>query len=1063
VTTIHSFCQRVLAAHPFEAGLHPHFEIDADGTRLEALVDEVVEEALRELETSDLRVSWERLAVAGHGPPMVAEALRLLVAAGAHPADLERDPFDDAAALEVARGLSSDLDAFFGAEKGRLAEVPGAKLAEHAREAVAQLAQRVEDLDPGPSFNDLLLAVDVIDSTALDRLKKWSKVDFGTKETACVEGDTDKVAQAAGRLVARLKPLLGLDVEGFGAARKLLFSLLTEVESRCTVRGLATFADLLEKTARLFEEHDDICRTERRRMDQLLVDEFQDTDDVQCRIVACLALEGPEDERPGLFVVGDPKQSIYAWRSADLAAYDAFVDLLVARDGVRGPLTRNFRSVRPILDEVERVVRPVMHREPGFQPSFEVLEATGERVDSPGFDHLPWSAVEHWVCWHENEDGVLWRDKQKQGPTISLEARAIAHDIRRLHDEAGVRFGDVAVLLRATTKQGEILEAFRELGVPFEVAREREYFRKREIIETAALVRAILEPADTLALLTVIRSDAVGVPDVALAPLFDAGLPTASATLSGADESALAEVRRVVKTAALAVEEAPGSDQLPLWQDALTAALENLAQLRRSMRSDPPDIFVERLRTLWLAEVSAGARHLGRFRQSRLESLYADLEQTLSRGSGGGAELARFLRRAVEEGREAPSASEPDREADAVHVMTIYGAKGLDFEHVYLVQIQKRTGAFGSLPAAVLRRFEGLAELSLFGWSTPSFQRAEDCRELQARAERVRLLYVAMTRAKQRLVVSGGWSEPGETIDPLQASTLADLVAHRGDPEVIRDLIERGVDREAGVDPGVSWVIPALAEFPDPDSEHRHGGGPSVVGDDVVAADAEAIASARLRANRRMDQPWTVAASDAAHRSLDRMETEFEEDDGAARPRMGRSAAAAIGTAVHHLFETIDLEGDLGIQVGERRQALIDEAAAGLDPDEAQEVEGRLGRLIDRLPTSRLLRRLSELAPTIVARELPVLLRPTLEDGTSVISGAVDLVYSDPSDDHLVIADYKTDQAESDAEIAGRVEKYRPQLETYARALEEALSLEKTPRCELWFLHADRIVRLTDT
>jgi ATP-dependent helicase/nuclease subunit A len=414
----------------------------------------------------------------------------------------------------------------------------------------------------------------------------------------------------------------------------------------------------------------------------------------------------------------------------------------------------------------------------------------------------------------------------------------------------------------------------------------------------------------------------------------------------------------------------------------------------------------------------------------------------------------------VEEGREAPSASEPDREADAVHVMTIYGAKGLDFEHVYLAQINKRTGAFGSSPAAVLRRFEGLAELSLFGWSTPSFQRAEDCRELQARAERVRLLYVAMTRAKQRLVVSGGWSEPGETIDPLQASTLADLVAHRGDPEVIRDLIERGVDREAGMDPGVSWVIPALAEFPDPDSEHRHGGCPLVVGDDVVTADAEAIAAARLRAHRRMDQPWTAAASDAAQRSLDRMETEFEEDDGAARPRVGRSAAAAIGTAVHHLFETIDLACDLDIQVGERRQALIDAAAAGLEPDEAQEVEGRLERLMDRLPTSQLLRRLSELAPTIVARELPVLLRPSVNDGTSVISGAVDLVYRDPSDGCVVIADYKTDRAENDAEIAGRVEKYRPQLETYARALEEALSLEHTPHRELWFLQADRIVRL---
>ena len=88
----------------------------------------------------------------------------------------------------------------------------------------------------------------------------------------------------------------------------------------------------------------------------------------------------------------------------------------------------------------------------------------------------------------------------------------------------------------------------------------------------------------------------------------------------------------------------------------------------------------------------------------------AELESTLSRGRGGAAEVARFLRRSVEEGREAPTVSEPDRDSDAVHVMTIYGAKGLDFEHVYLAQIHKETGSFGT-PEAVLHRVDGVAEL----------------------------------------------------------------------------------------------------------------------------------------------------------------------------------------------------------------------------------------------------------------------------------------------------------------------------------------------------------------
>lgn len=1059
VTTIHSFCQRVLAAHPFEVGLHPHFEIDADGSVLEALVDEVVEEALRELDQSPSRGDWERLAVRDVGPARVAEALRLLVEAGAQPGDFEREPFDEATAMAVAGELSTDLADFFAVEDGRLVTVARNAAAEKARAALQTLADELDRLQDRVAFLDLLEAVTVIEDAHLKRFGEWSRKKFTQGERGALGDATDEVAVISGRLANRLKPLLGLDIEGFAAARRVLALLLTEIEYRRRTRGIATFSDLLSSTALLFEGHDEICRAERRRMDQLLVDEFQDTDDVQCRIVARLALDGPEDERPGLFVVGDPKQSIYAWRSADLAAYDAFVDGLLARGGVRGPLTRNFRSVRPILDEVERVVAPVMHREPGFQPSFEALEATGELVSSPGFNHLPWSAVEHWVTWPRGEDGVPSPIKAGVQAITELEARAIAVDIRRLHDEAGVRFGDIAVLLRATTKQGEILEAFREMGVPFDVAREREYFQQREIIEAAALVRTVLEPADALALLTVIRSDSVGVPDVALAPLWDAGLPGVVSRLGGDDDAVPGEVREVIRAASAETEEGPGSDLVPHWPNALVGALENLAELRRSMRDDPPDDFVEKMRTLWLAEVSAGARHLGRFRQSRLDSFYAGLEQTLRRSAGGSAELARFLRRAVEEGREAPSVSEPDREADAVHVMTIYGAKGLDFEHVYLAQIHKTTGGFGS-SSAVLRRFEGAAELSLFGWSTPNFVRAEDRRELQAGAERVRLLYVAMTRAKRRLVVSGGWAAPGEIVDPLSASNLADLIAHRGDPEVIGDLIERGVHREAGTDPCVSWVIPVLDDLQGVAGAPLEGGGLRIDEDEIVEADAVAIATARRAAGERMAGRWTSPASDAAHRSAPWMETEVEEETANLRSSGGRSAAAAVGTAVHNLLENLNLESELAGQVAEMGRAAIDDAVAGLDPGSVQLASERLGKLLIDLTGSESLRRLQELAPAVIARELPVFLRPSDTSGTSVVSGAVDLVYGDPDDGRLVVADYKTDRVEGD-DITRRVEKYRPQLEIYADALEEALDLDHRPHTELWFLHPDRIVRLS--
>ena len=286
---------------------------------------------------------------------------------------------------------STICSAFLDADDGRLSELKAAPAAIRTVGVLTEVAGRLDEAGAEVSFDDLAAALGLFDTKTRDRLRLWSRLEFGKAETKCLGDDVELVAGLAGTVLSRLDGLRGLDPEAFGAARAVLLSLLREVEAKRAERGIATFADLLVKTARLLEEHDGICRSERRGMDQLLVDEFQDTDDVQCRIVRRLALDGPEDQRPGLFVVGDPKQSIYAWRSADLAAYDGFVDDVKAAGGEKHPLTSNFRSVRPILEEVELLVKPVMHEEHGFQPAFEGLDATDDRI---AVARIPTGAVE---------------------------------------------------------------------------------------------------------------------------------------------------------------------------------------------------------------------------------------------------------------------------------------------------------------------------------------------------------------------------------------------------------------------------------------------------------------------------------------------------------------------------------------------------------------------------------------------------------------------------------------------------------------------------------------------
>jgi ATP-dependent exoDNAse (exonuclease V) beta subunit len=115
--------------------------------------------------------------------------------------------------------------------------------------------------------------------------------------------------------------------------------------------------------------------------------------------------------------------------------------------------------------------------------------------------------------------------------------------------------------------------------------------------------------------------------------------------------------------------------------------------------------------------------------------------------------------------------------------------------------------------------------------------------------------------------------------------------------------------------------------------------------------------------------------------------------------------------------------------------------------------------VLERLASGPLLARLEGIGPSVVARELPVMLPPGDGPGAPVgfVSGTIDLVYRDPATGALVIADYKTDEAMTDLEVAGRVAAYAPQGTTYRRALTEALHLDAEPRFELWFLHPGRI------
>jgi len=1062
VRTIHAFCRRLLVAHPLEAGLHPHFEVDADGQIRAEVAREVLEAGLPEAWGEPLDPRYEVLASAGLGPADLERALITLLEEGVVPAELDA-PLRGETLRAFVAPLRECFDAFLRCEAGRLAALGGraARQAEAAG-SVAALGARLGQVspdDPGSLEEFLDELREVLPGLAY-YLKKWEEGDFGKKGAEALGEDASEVSAAGGPLRSALLPLPKMDLAALDAGFQVLRDLLVEATARLRARGALSFGGLLCGARNLLRDRPDMAALERRGIDQLLVDEFQDTDVTQYELLEALGLQGPPEERPGLFLVGDPKQSIYGWRNADLAAYDSFQGRLEAAGGAVECLVVNFRSAPPILDEVTRLIAPVMQEEPGLQPCFEPLLPSAQTRGQAGFEEGDFAPVEQWLSADLDEAGGM-QSGIGSGAASQIEARAVASDLLRLRDQHGVALGKVALLLRTTGDLDVYLEALRRAGIPFFAAREAHYYQRRELIDALALVRCVLDPHDHLALVTTLRGPLVGVPDAALLPLWRHGLPELVGLLCGPD---LPLQRRLYACVAAAAEElpeeVPGLARLAEFPAALEAFLGALAELRGRLETDSAETWVECLRRRLLPEVSEAARTLGAYRVANLERFFRDLVQALEDHGGSASAVAAFLRRAGSEAREQHEGPARPLSDDAVQVMTIHQAKGLDFDHVYLLQIHKQGGGSRGARKTEVDRHGGCVALQVMGIPSPAFLARCQEREAVRACEVVRLLYVATTRARERLVVAGNRGRRPAT------HSLAALLSQRAETPADLDLKLRPA-AGGGVTAfrdglGVRWVLPAT--FPETTAEPNQEK-PAAASVSAVRADRDQLAADRSAAALRMARPFAGVASLHAE-ALPRTEESGNADDAlpgarASAPDPERRLAMAAGTVVHALLEDLELEASPEAWQG---AAKIERAVTTvLGPAEREGAGARAAALWQGFCTGPLAERLCGLAPAVVARELPVLLDPDAFPGEvaqrplGYVSGAIDLVYRDPADGAFVVVDYKTDALSADEDLQHHSERYLAQGAVYTRALQQALGMARPPRFELWYLASGRV------
>ncbi|MGE4189615.1 MAG: UvrD-helicase domain-containing protein [Thermoanaerobaculia bacterium] len=1059
VQTIHAFCHALLAEHPFEARLHPALEVDADGSALAAAVRETLVAHLRAADPALVA-----LIAAGVDPAEVQEALVTLLSEGARGSDLAAERFDETTSMAILVDFATpagDLAPFLtdlasrvrGSTTGQAADALSRALELAAGEGAARLRLAA-------------LATELAEST-----EEWNTAFARWRRDAPNKGEQGALGDRATwfldlarRVGERLEAVSALDPERFETARTALAPLVDEVRSRLRRAGRLTFGDLLEEAASLLRTNGGVRRRVQRSVRQLLVDEFQDTDRRQCDLLRALAFEAEPAARPGLFVVGDPKQSIYSFRSADLTAYERFLSRIEAAGGVVGRLAMNFRSAPPILDEVARAVAPVMHHEPGVQPAFEPLVAGPELEKSPGYTDAGRAAVEYWLSW--DDEAIRSGDEPKSDRAAAIEAAAIAADIAALRRDEGARWSGFAILLRARGQLETYLEALRRAGIPYAVQKDRSYYRRREVIDCISLVRWVLDPADRLAMVAALRSPFVGIPDAAWPPLWRHGFPAAVEALRAPDGDALAALEEsIARAASETPDDLPGLAPLAGWPAALGRALRSLALARQEWSTLPVAAWLERLRSRFLLEPIAAARFLGRFGVANLERLFRELEEALTEGPEPLAALAP-IRRAVEEDTDAEEARPPEAGEDAVAVLTIHTAKGLEFDQVYLPQIHRRpradgvTGSAAFLPAE--RSPSDLAECILFGAPSPGWSDAwQVVRRAQA-AEASRLLYVALTRARMRLVVCGRWPRKAEgsaagADHRERAAPFLELLASRR-PDDLETLFEGGKSLVHG---GTAWrIAPGEAASLAAAANPRNESGRSAARPATVVP-----AAARSRARRRQSRPLFASVSAQAADEFRQNGPSPLSERSAPRARAAagrRDLALARGIAIHRALELAPLERESPDEWRARVLATFDEALGSGAGDERSAFPAALARLAG----SQLGRRLGEHEPGVLARALPLLhaAEPGATDGPVAGSlGTLDLLYRDEAGGETVIADFKSDPLPADGRdeaIAALVARYRPQLELYGRAVASALALDRPPRLELWLLGADRVVPL---
>jgi ATP-dependent helicase/nuclease subunit A len=715
--TIHSFCSRLLRERPIEAGLDPDFqELEEDEDSL--LRDRCWSQYLDQLFAKDSSL-LSQLDELGLSEPSALQStyakLCLYPEVEVLREAVDRPDFNEERAL---------LDLYLHRAWKRIPKTVPEKGWDRLQTAIRKAYSFHTHLDPEVDRNFIRILT-ALETPGVITQNRWAKGVAKEEKTAFDEFKEKVVLPCLKRWRQYCHPFI-------------MDCVLPGVNYFQSVRekhSLMNFQDLLLRTAELLRDHPTVREYFQKRFTHILIDEFQDTDPIQAEVLLYLTGEDRKERSwqktkvlPGaLFIVGDPKQSIYRFRRADIDTYNQVKGIIEASGGRILRLTTNFRSLPSVCHWVNPVFEEKFPSESTqYQAAFEKLtpyrKSTGGGVRKITLEKTKGNNPST-IASQDAGRIASWIDRARRGRVSEIEDR--------------IHPGDVMILLRYKTHLPAYARELEALDIPYEISGGGAFGTSEELRQLLNLLRAVAEPGDPVALVAALRGQFFGISDNMLYRFRSGG--GRFSYLSHADRCKDEEVR-----------------------EALEGAFEQLRVFHSWAIVKPAGValslLLDRTGILPLTLTREGG-------ESRAGNLMKALELTFGESSGNTlcfSDTVERLRQYCEDLEIEEMSIQPGK-PDAVKIMNLHKAKGLEARVVFLAEPYKE---IHHPPQVHIARkaerasgyFVALRQIGEFQSESiglpPQWERYEELESLYRKAEEDRLLYVAATRARELLVVS---------------------------------------------------------------------------------------------------------------------------------------------------------------------------------------------------------------------------------------------------------------------------------------------------------------------